>query len=156
MGEGRDYAIGGYINRPLIAAETLTKDHLVLSIDANGDVLKCVNTLPAYGIASRSTQDKVARTAGITSFDIGSALDGGISIMKSGIVELELGSTNLAIKVGDRIVCHADDDGTVNGAAVIALVADIGLTVGYAESVVALNVGGKVLVNLTIQRGGAP
>lgn len=156
MAEGRDYAVGGYINRPLLAATSLTLDHLVLAIDANGDVDRALNTENVYGVASRSTQDKVARTAGITQYLTGANLDGGVAVIKSGIVELPLGSTNLAIKVGDRIVVHADDNGTVNGAADEALVADKYLTVGYAEEVVALDAGGTVLVNLTMALGGAP
>lgn len=156
MGEGRDFGVGGYINRPLEAAVSIITDGIVMSIDANGDLILCTNTAEPYGIASRSTQNKVARTAGITSFDTGAQRDGGVPIMKSGIVELQLGSTNLAIKVGDRIVCHADDDGTVNGAIAIAAIADILLTVGYAESVVGVDVGGKVLVNLRLELGGAP
>ncbi len=156
MGEGRDYGVGGYINRPLEATASLITDGLVVDIDVNGDLILAVNTGRPYGVASRSTQNKVARTAGITSFDTGADRDGGVAVMKSGIVELTLGSTNLAIKVGDRIVVHADDDGTVNGAIDIAAVADILLTVGYAESVVAVNAGGKVLVNLKLELGGAP
>lgn len=156
MAEGRDYKVGGYINRPLEDTASLITDGLVVSIDANGDVILCTNTATPYGIASRSTQNKVARTAGITSFDTGAERDGGVAIMKSGIIELQLGSDNIAIKVGDRIICHADDDGTVNGASAIAAVADILLTVGYAESVVATDAGGKVLVNLNLELGGAP
>lgn len=163
MGEGRDYKIGKYITRPLIAAETLTKDHLVLSIDANGDVLKCTNTALPYAIATRSTQDKVARTAGLVLYKTGTQLEGAeIPMFKSGIAELPLGSDNLAIKVGDRIVVHADDDGTVNGAvaedttSAATLFADQELTVGYAEEVVALNAGGTVLVALKLYKGDAP
>ncbi len=156
MGEGRNYGVGGYINRPLEAAVKLLTDGLVVSIDASGDLILCTNTATPYGIASRSTQNKVARTAGITSFDTGAERDGGVAVMKSGIVELQLGSDNVAIKVGDRIICHADDDGTVNGGSAIAAVADILLTVGYAESVVAMDAGGVVLVNLKLEAGGAP
>ncbi len=156
MAEGRDYAVGGYIARPLEAAVTLLTDGLVLSIDANGDCILCTNTATPYGIANRSTQNKVSRIVGLTTFDTGALKTGGISVLKSGIVELTLGSDNVAIKVGDRIICHADDDGTVNGASAIAAVADILLTVGYAESVVAMDAGGVVLVNLRLESGGAP
>lgn len=156
MGEGRDYSVGAYINRPLEAATSLIVDGLVLSINASGEVILCTNTAQVYGVANRSTQDKVARTAGITQFLNGAALDGGVPVLRSGIVELQLGSTNIAIAIGDRIILHADDDGTVEGAAAIAAVADLGLTVGYAESVVAMDAGGKVLVSLSILKGTAP
>jgi len=156
MAEGRDYSVGGYIARPLEAATTLLTDGLVLEIDASGDCILATNTGRVYGVANRSTQNKVSRIVGLTTFDTGALKTGGISVLKSGIVELQLGSTNLAIKVGDRIVVHADDDGTVNGAVDEATVADKYLTVGYAESVVAVNAGGVVLVNLTIALGGAP
>lgn len=156
MGEGRDFGVGGYIVRPLEAATKIIVDGLVLSIDASGDLILCTNTATPYAIANRSTQNKVARTAGIIIFDDGAARDGGVAVHKSGIVELQLGSTNIAIKIGDRIICHADDDGTVNGAAAISIVGDIILTVGYAESVVGTDVGGKVLVNLRLEGGNAP
>lgn len=156
MGEGRDFGVGGYIVRPLEAATKLIVDGLVLSIDASGDLILCTNTATPYAIANRSTQNKVARTAGIVSFDTGAERDGGMPVHKSGIVELQLGSDNIAIKIGDRIICHADDDGTVNGTTAAASVADILLTVGYAESVVATDAGGVVLVNLTLPGGNAP
>lgn len=156
MAEGRDYKVGGYIARPLEAATSLNTDGLVLEIDASGDCILATSTGRVYGVASRSTQNKIQRIVGITAYDTGADKAGGISVMKSGIVELQLGSTNLAIKVGDRIVVHADNNGTVNGAVDEAVVADKYLTVGYAESVVALNAGGTVLVNLTIALGGAP
>ncbi len=156
MGEGRDYSVGAYINRPLLSTASLIVDGLVLAINASGEVILCTNTTQVYGVANRSTQDKVARTAGITQFLTGANLDGGVPVLRSGIVELQLGSDNIAIAIGDRIICHADDDGTVNGAAAIAAVADLGLTVGYAESVVAMDAGGKVLVSLSILKGTAP
>ena len=71
MGEGRDFGVGGYIVRPLEATVSLIVDGLVLSIDASGDLILCTNTATPYAIANRSTQNKVARTAGITSFDTG-------------------------------------------------------------------------------------
>ncbi len=156
MAEGRNYGVGGYINRPAEAAYTAITDGLVVQINASGEVILALNTGNVYGIANRSSQDKVARTAGITQFLTGVAITGGVPILKSGIVELELGSTNVTIAIGDRIVVHADDDGTVNGAADETAVADKYLTVGYAESAVAQDVGGKVLVNLTIAVGNAP
>jgi len=154
MAEGRDYNVGQYLARPLLSTVSLTKDHLVLEIDTNGKLILATNTGTPYAIASKSTQDKVARTAGITQFVTGPTAD--IAVFRSGIAELELGSTNLAIKVGDRIVVHADDDGTVNGAADEASVADILLTVGFAEEVIAVNAGGKVLVALKLPMGVSP
>lgn len=156
MAEGRNYEVGQYIARPLEAATSLTSDGLVLEINASGEVILATNTGRVYGVATRSTQNKITRITGQTTYDTGADKAGGVAVMKSGIVELTLGSTNLAIDIGDRIVVHADDNGTVNGAVDEAAVADKYLTVGYAESAVALNAGGKVLVNLTIALGGAP
>jgi len=155
MAEGRDRSIGKLFTRKLEAATSLTKDHLVLSVNASGEVILCTNTATPYAISNRSTQNKVARTAGITSFNAGSAIDAEIALLRSGWVELELGSTNLAIAIGDRIVCHADDDGTVNGAAAEAAHADSILTVGFAEEAIAANAGGKVLVALKLHVGDA-
>ena len=156
MGEGRSFNIGQMIVRPLEAAVVLTKDALVLSIDASGDLILCVNTVTPYAIANRSTQDKVARTAGIVQFNTGAQTPGGIPVYRSGITELQLGSTNIAIKIGDRIICHADDDGTVNGASAEGSVADILLTVGFAEEVRGTDEGGTILTSLKLPFGGAP
>lgn len=158
MGEGRDYSVGKLIARPLLSTASLTKDHLVLEIDANGFVFPCTNTGKIYAVANRSTQDKVARVAGITQYLTGAQQGTGsfIQCLRSGLIELQLGSTNIAIKVGDRIIAHADDNGTVNGAADETLVADKYLTIGYAEEVKGSNVGGTVLVSLAIAEGGGP
>jgi len=56
MAEGRDRKIGKLFTRPLEAAVSLTKDHLVLSIDASGDLILCTNTATPYAISNRSTQ----------------------------------------------------------------------------------------------------
>ncbi len=156
MGEGRAFNVGQMIVRPLEAAVKLLVDALVLSIDANGDLILCTNTATPYAIANRSTQDKVARTAGIVQFNTGAQTPGGVPVYRSGIVDLPLGSDNIAIKIGDRIICHADDDGTVNGAAAEGSVADILLTVGFAEEVKATDEGGTVLTSLKLPNGGAP
>lgn len=156
MAEGRDFNVGQMIVRPLEAAVTLTKDALVLAIDASGDLILCDNTTTPYAIANRSTQDKVARTAGIVQYNNGAQTPGGVPVYRSGLAALPLGSTNIAIKIGDRIIVHADDDGTVNGGSAEASVADILLTVGFAEEVVSSNAGGTVLTALKLPFGGAP
>ena len=155
MTEGRIKAVGGYITGQLGAAVKLTKDQLVLSRNNSGNLILATNTTVPYAIASRSTQNKVARVAGIVSFDVGAKV-APIPMFRSGFAELQLGSTNIAIAIGTRIVVHADDDGTVNGAAAESTVAHKYLTVGYAEETVALNAGGTVKTALCLPYGGAP
>jgi len=155
MAAGRDRHIGKLFTRKLAAAVSLTKDNLVLDINASSELILCLNTTTPYAIGFRSTEDKFQRSVGKTAFLTGADIDAEIPVYRSGMAELNLGSTNLAIAIGDRIVVHADDDGTVNGAAAEATTADFLLTVGFAESVVATDAGGKVLVALRLPRGDA-
>ena len=156
MAAGRDRHIGKLFTRPLEAAVSIVKDHIVVSIDASGDLILCTNTATPYAITNRSTQDKFQSSVGKTAFLNGADLGGAeIALFRSGMAELQLGSDNIAIKVGDRIICHADDDGTVNGAAAEAAHADSILTVGFAESVVGTDAGGVVLVALKLHVGDA-
>ena len=159
MPEGRTKAIGeGYINRKLAAGVSLVKDNLVVEIDGSGELILGTNTGTPYGIAARSSQNKLARVAGISQFDAAVS----VPLIRSGIVDLPLGSTNVAIAIGDRIVVHADDDGTVDGAgaedttSAATLLNDQKLTVGFAEEVKAMDAGGTVRVALKLYKGDAP
>ena len=156
MGEGRSYGTGGYLARNLITADKLELDNMVLSITAGGKVQLCDAGAVVYGIASRTTQNKLARVVGLTQYDTGDKISGGISVFKSGIAELPLASGNAAIAIGDRIVVGAGTPGIVNRSSAEASVSDKFLTVGYAEEAKAANSGGTVLTNLTIATGGAP
>jgi hypothetical protein len=156
MTEGRAMSVGKYLTRPLEAATKLIVDNLVLSIDSSGDLILCTNTATPYAIASRSTQKKIARTVGIVDYDVGADI-APIPVFRSGLADLPLGSTNVAIKVGDAIYCHADDDGTVNGGSAPTDTSEQLLLVGYAEQVVGANAGGTVLTALAIRAGcGGP
>lgn len=159
MPEGRTKAIGeGYVSRKLAAGVSLSKDNLVVDIDANGELILGLDDGNHYGVAARSSQNKLARVAGISSFDAAVP----VPVIRSGIVDLPLGSTNIAIKVGDRIVVHADDNGTVNGAAdedtttAASLLAAQKATVGFAEEVKAQDAGGTVKTALKLYKGDAP
>ncbi len=155
MAAGRDRHIGKLFTRKLAAASSLVLDNLVVSINASSEVLPATNTAIPYAIAFRSTEDKFQRSVGKVAFNTGADLDAEIPVYRSGMAELNLGSDNIAIAIGDRIIVHADDDGTVNGAAAESAVADIMLTVGFAESVVGTDAGGKVLVALRMGMGVA-
>ncbi len=156
MAAGRDRSVGKNFTRKLEAATSIDKDHLVVAINASGEVILATNTADPYAITYRSTQDKFQQSVGKTTFNTGADIDAEIALFRSGFAELELGSTNLAIEIGDAIVVHSDDDGTVDGAADPTTTAEKALVVGWAESAVALNAGGKVLVALDLMRGGAP
>lgn len=155
MAAGRDRSVGKNFTRKLEAATSIVKDHIVVSINSSGEVILATNTSNPYAITYRSTQDKFQQSVGKTTFNTGADIEAEIALLRSGWVELELGSTNIAIAIGDAIIVHADDDGTVNGAADPTTTAEKALVVGWAEEAKAVDVGGTILVALDLMMGGA-
>lgn len=158
MGEGRDYSVGKYISRKLASGVSLTKDHLVVEIDASGELILGTAAGKPYAVAARSTQDKLARVAGITQHR--AAVE--VPVARSGVWELPLPATHAAIKIGDRIVVGSADDGTVDvdntidTTSAATLLADLEKTVGFAEEAKAQDAGGTVLTSLSLFKGGGP
>lgn len=153
MTEGREVSINKKRSLPLEATASLVKDGLLLDMDTNGDLILALGVVPPYGVADRSTEDKVARTAGIVRF-LNGADYGQVVTYRSGTAVLQKDAGFLAGKIGDAVVVSLTEAGHIDNAAAIvpADFANFMLCIGYlAEDTLAG--AGEVPVDLAIVKG---
>ena len=151
----------GVIMRTLKSTSVLDEDCLVVKTDADGIVEPCDNAAVPYGVAYRSTKDRIANSVGISQNQTGAQVDGKVAVFRSGIAELPLDIDHGAINFGTAIYVGPSDNGKVVGGADPSTTAGALLLVGWAEEKIAAPAGGQrtkatVRVALALARGGAP